>query len=60
MKNAVAKTIVKCFDSYHEMKFNEWLQQWPTQMVLIVLDIKTTRDLSEVFEKKRGIQAKQK
>lgn len=42
MKHAVSKTLLKCHAAYQFEPFKEWISKWPTQFVLIVLELDFT------------------
>ena len=51
MKLSVAVTMQKC---YHDIKvdnteFIEWIKKWPTQLLLVVMEIQLTIELSNIF-----------
>ena len=49
MKHAVSKTLLKCHAAYQFEPFKEWISKWPTQFVLIVLELDFTQRLVGIF-----------
>ena len=50
MKFNVARFIQSAFDSWNNVEFAEWIKMWPTQFLLIVMEIDFCRSLDRIFD----------
>lgn len=50
MKFNVSRTVQSARDSFESLDFGEWIKLWPTQFLLIVLEIETCRSLERIFD----------
>ena len=60
MKFNVARTIQQAHESFNKMDFKEWIKLWPTQFLLIVLQIDFTASLTDVFDYVVRVKAHEK
>ena len=50
MKYNVARTVQLAYYSYFEQDFLTWIKLWPTQFLLVVLEINFSKKLKTIFE----------
>ena len=50
MKYNVSLTMQHAYESFCNEEFTEWIELWPTQFLLTVLEIDLTKSLDRVFE----------
>lgn len=50
MKFNVARTMQHALNSYRQIPFMDWIKLWPTQFLLVILEITLTQQLKVIME----------
>ena len=57
MKHAVAKTLLEVYKDYENCELRDWIEKWPTQFLLAILDVKMSERLSHILPDADGKRA---
>ena len=49
MKHAVAKVLIECCKAYDQQEFKLWISNWPTQFILVALEVNFTERLTKLY-----------